>query len=152
MPVPPYYRGSGCFAGSEADAGATPWRRMRTLSLGVAADPGDNVGMRRSIALLLALAGAAVVVAAGAVLVGTVTPRESSERVSGVAPISVERVADEPTPTPTPTPSDSATPAPVASVKPVAPEAPHDVGDDHGGDRGTSGGGSDGSGGGGRDD
>jgi hypothetical protein len=121
---------------------------MRTLSLGVAADPGDNVGMRRSIALLLALAGAAVVVAAGAVLVGTVTPRESSERVSGVAPISVERVADEPTPTP----SDSATPAPVASVKPVAPEAPHDVGDDHGGDRGTSGGGSDGSGGGGRDD
>jgi hypothetical protein len=119
---------------------------MRTLSLGVAADPGDNVGMRRSIALLLALAGAAVVVAAGAVLVGTVTPRESSERVSGVAPISVERVADEPTPTP----SDSATPAPVASVEPVAPEAPHDVGDDHGGDRGTSGdGGSDGSGGGG---
>jgi hypothetical protein len=120
---------------------------MRTLSLGVAADPGDNVGMRRSIALLLALAGAAVVVAAGAALVGTVTPRESSERVSGVAPISVERVADEPTST------DSATPAPVASVEPVAPEAPHDVGDDHGGDRGTSGGGgSGGSGGGGGDD
>jgi hypothetical protein len=128
---------------------------MRTLSLGVAADPGDNVGMRRSIALLLPLAGAAVVVAAGAALVGTVTPRESSERVSGVAPISVERVADEPTPTPTPTPtpSDSATPAPVASVEPVAPEAPHDVGDDHGGDSGSSGGGgSGGSGGGGGDD
>jgi hypothetical protein len=94
--------------------------------------------MRRIIALPLALATAAVVVAGGVALVASATPRESSERVSDVAPITVDRVETVPTPSPTPSPSDSS-PAPAPTVEPVAPEAPHDVDDDHGGDSGNSG-------------
>ncbi|MCU1543383.1 MAG: hypothetical protein JWM50_1248 [Microbacteriaceae bacterium] len=128
---------------------------MRAFSLGAATGAGDNVGMRRSIALSLALVGTAVVVGSGATLVGAVTPRESSERVSDVAPITVEQAPDAPTPAATPTstsPAPSNSPVPGATVQPVVPEAPHDVGDDHGGDSGgdsgKGGGGSGGSGGG----